>query len=122
VRVVVANDYVDAWGMLVGVERATVPRALYVACERRSPVPGHLAGARVTRLRPASLAVPGRSRRAPGFDVTVQTVIAVPGGDSVTTQMTIPVIPDAGRFAWVLRAERFDAYRQGHCLGQAPPA
>lgn len=122
VRVVIANDYADAWGMLVDVERASVPRGLYVACERQSPIPGRLARARVTGLRVTSLSVPGRPGPASGYAVTVETTIAVRGGDVVTTQMTIPIVLEAGRFAWILHADRYDAYRHGHCVGQAPPA
>jgi hypothetical protein len=122
VRFVVANDYADAWRTLVRTEKASIPRALYVACERQTPIPGHLSRVRVMHLQQTSLAVPGRSRPALGYTVTVRTTIAVPGGDSITTQMTIPVVPDAGGYAWILRAERFAAYRRGHCFQQAPPA
>jgi hypothetical protein len=122
VRLVVANNYGGAWRMLDGVEQASVPRALYVACEQRAPIPGHLARARVTGLHQTGVAVPGLPRRVPGYAVTVQTTIAIPKGQSVTTQMIVPIVVDSGRLAWILRPERFDAYRRGHCLHQPPPA
>lgn len=37
-------------------------------------------------------------------------------------EMVVPVVVDAGRLAWTLRPERFDAYRHGHCLQQPPAA
>jgi hypothetical protein len=122
VRLVVANDYGGAWRMLVGVEQASVPRALYIACEQRAPIPGHLARARVTGLQRTGVAVPGLSRRVPGYEVTVQTTILIPKGQLVTTEMTVPIVVDSGRLAWILRPERFDAYRHGRCLHQPPAA
>lgn len=108
--------------MLVGVEQASVPRALYVACEQRAPIPGHLTRARVTGVHQTGVAVPGLSRRVPGYAVTVRTTIAIAKGQLVTTEMTVPVVVDAGQLAWILRPERFDAYRHGHCLHQPPAA
>lgn len=122
VRLVVANDYADAWQVLPDIEKASVPRALYVACEQQAPISGHLARLRVVRLQPTGVSVPGLPRAVPGYAVTVQTTITVPQGESVTTQMVVPVVVDAGRLAWILRPERFDAYRHGHCLHQPPPA
>lgn len=77
---------------------------------------------RVTRLQRTGVSVPGLPRPIPGYTITVQTTIAIPKGESVTTQMVVPVVVDAGRLAWILRPERFDAYRHGHCLQQPPPA
>jgi len=122
VRLVVANDYADAWQTLADIEKASVPRSLYVACEGRTPVPGNLARARVTRLRRTEVAVPGVQRRLSGFAVTIQTTIAIPNGEVVTTQMVVPVVFVGGRLSWILRPERFDAYRHGHCLQQQSPS
>jgi hypothetical protein len=122
VRLVVANNYVGAWRMLVSVEQASVPRALYVACEAQAPIPGRLAYAGVIGLQRTQIDVPGRSRPLSGYEVTVQTTIALPRGKLVTTQMLVPLVSDAGRLAWILHPERFDAYRHGHCLQHPPPA
>jgi hypothetical protein len=123
VRLVTANRYAAAWQLLPEVEKRAIPVGLYVSCERRSPVPGHLAGERVLDVRQISLAVPGRSRPMPGFAVTVQTTIAgLPRNASVTSRFDFQVVADSGRLAWVLHPDRFDAYRDGHCLHSAPPA
>jgi hypothetical protein len=122
VRLVVANNYADAWQALPAIEKASVPRALYVNCEQRAPIPGRLARVRVIRLQRTGVSVPGLPRTVLGYSVTVQTTIAIRNGELVTTQMVVPVVIDAGRLAWILRPERFAAYRHGHCLHQPPPA
>lgn len=122
VRLVVTNNYADVWTMLATIEQASVPRGLYVGCEEQTPIPGKLARARVVRIQRKAIAVPGLSRTHSGYAVTVQTTIAMPRSESVTTQMIIPVIIDTHRLAWILRPERFNAYRHGHCYQQQPPA
>jgi hypothetical protein len=122
VRLVVANDYADAWQALPDIEKASVPRALYVACEQQAPIPGHLVRVRVIRLQRTGVSVPGLPRPVPGYAIRVQTTIAIPRGESVTTQMVVPIVVDGGRLVWILRRQRFDAYRHGHCLRQPPAA
>jgi hypothetical protein len=103
VRLVLANDYADAWQALPDIEKASVPRTLYVACENRTPIPGNLARARVTGLRRTEVAVPGVPQRLSGFSVTVRTSIAIANGEVITTQMVVPVIVVAGQLSWILR-------------------
>jgi len=122
VTLLTANRYADAWQLLVAVEKRTVPIGLYVACEERAPIPGHLVSVRVVSIRRAGIAVPGLDRRRPGYAVTVETTIAGIAQSAVTTQFVFQLVSDAGRLGWTLHPDRFHAYRQGHCLQAVPPA
>lgn len=123
VTLLTANRYADAWQLLVAVEKRAVPLGLYVACEERSPIPGHLVRDRVTSIRRVRIAVPGLQRRRLGYYVTVETTIAgLAHNDSVTTQFVFQLVSEAGQLGWTLHPDRFHAYRQGHCLQTPPPA
>lgn len=124
VRMLVANRYGEAWALMNGAQRQDVPRALYVDCERREPIPGHLAAVRALGVQRTAVRVPGSAASRPGYAVSVQTTIGgLSGGESVTSELTFYVVTDTGRFSWVLRADRFNAYRAGHCsTGSTPPA
>lgn len=108
--------------MLAGIEQESVPRGLYVACEKQTPIPGRLADEHIVRMQRQGMTVPGFSRRRSGYAVTIEATIAITRSESVTIRMIIPVVTDARGLAWILHADRFDAYRRGHCLQQRPPA
>jgi hypothetical protein len=117
-----ANDYRDAWRLLASAEKKSVPRAVYVGCERRHPIPGHLARIRAVGVRRRMFLVPGLSGRHGGYAVTLQATIGgLPGGTTVTTQFVVRLITDHASYSWVLHQPRFDAYRHGRCLHAALP-
>lgn len=123
VRLVVANRYAEAWQLLASAQQRSVPVGTYVACERRSPVPGHLADIHATRVRHVILAVPGLIGDERGYAVTVRTTISgLAGGQSVTTQLIFTVIGEPSGYRWILHQDRFNAYRHGHCLQSSPSA
>jgi hypothetical protein len=122
VRVVMANDYRDAWRLLASAEKKSVPRAVYVGCERRQPIRGRLMRVRAVDVRRRMFPVPGLSGRHGGYAVTLQATIGgLTGGTTVTTQFVVRVIADHGRYSWVLHQPRFNAYRLGRCLHATLP-
>jgi hypothetical protein len=123
VRLVVANRYADTWQLLARAEKKSVPVGVYVACERRSSIPGYLAAIRATRVQHVEFAVPGIAKRHPGYAVTLLTTISgLAGGASVTTRLVFRVIAEGSGYRWVLHQDRFNAYRHRHCLSPGPSA
>src|SRR5437588_11073631 len=106
VTLLTANRYADAWQLLVAVEKRTVPIGLYVACEERAPIPGHLVSVRVVSIRRAGSAVPGLDRRRPGYAVTAEATTAGIAQRAVATQFGRQVASGARRLGWEQAPER----------------
>ncbi len=118
VRGVAANDYERVWPTLHPAQQRVATRALYVRCERLSPVAGHLDWIHVVRAVNSRIAVAGAGGRlveskAVTFRVRLSDAI---DGRVVVTQTAHAVAVD-GRWRWILSPQRFATYRSGVCPG-----
>jgi hypothetical protein len=120
-RMIAENRYADAWPLLYPAHRDAARLAEFVACERRSPVPGRLVAVHLgtafgekTRVGPTSLVA---SRAVP-----VQVVLRDPATSRRTVvRDVVHAVRAGGRWTWILSPERLAAYRVDRCPA-APPA
>ena len=117
VQLIAENRYADAWTSLYPAHQQVAPRKVYVGCELRSPIPGHLASVHVLRIydTPAAL---GGGRFAPSKAVVMR--IEISAGEAlaappVVVNNTVHAVPVHGRWRWILPAWRLEEYRAGHC-------
>jgi hypothetical protein len=113
IRLLAANRYEEAWSSLSPVDQSIAPRAVYVACESQSPIPGHLASLRVLRI--------GRDR----IGVAVTFALRIAGGAPPAVErvvVTVHAVRNGHRWAWILPAARRALYRSGCGLSPGPAA
>jgi hypothetical protein len=114
-RMIAENRYADAWPLLYPAHRDAARLAEFVACERRSPVPGRLVAVHLgtafgekTRVGPTSLVA---SRAVP-----VQVVLRDPATSRRTVvRDVVHAVRAGGRWTWILPPERLAAYRSDRC-------
>jgi hypothetical protein len=123
VRQIVSNDYEHAWLTLHPAQQQLVPQADYVRCELQSPVAGRLAWIRIVRVRDARFAVGGLNRVVTGKAVTLRIKLTDDDtGSSVVVTHTAHAVAVAGRWRWILPAERIGLYSSSACAPEAPPS
>jgi hypothetical protein len=116
VREIVRNDYTHAWLSLHPAQQRLVPQDDYVRCELQSPVTGRLVWIRTVRVVAARFAVGGLAGRVAGKAVTVRIkLIDDSSGASVIVTHTAHAVPVAGRWRWILPANRIGLYTSGAC-------
>lgn len=113
IRLLAANRYDEAWASLSPNDKALAPRSVYVACESRSPIPGHLTSLHVLGV--------GHDR----IGVAVTFALRIAGGASLPTVrvvLTAHAVRAGHRWAWVFPPARRAVYRNGCGLPGSPPA
>lgn len=121
VRLIAENRYAAAWPLLHPRHRLAAGRSEYVACERRSPIPGRVLSVRAGAEFDAAVAL------APGVRVESRAVpIRLVLLDLATLQRTVVrdtvnAVRVNGHWTWVLPPERLARYRAGACPDAPPP-
>jgi hypothetical protein len=106
----------EAWDGLYPGQRRVLRRAAYVACEASTPFPAPLQSFRVVGMRRSLVHVAGLSRPVPGVELTTRVAVAWYGPrDPVVFPAVFHLVPDGGRWTWILSSQRFAAYRSGGC-------
>jgi hypothetical protein len=115
-RQVVANNYAAAWQSLYPPHQVVAPLEEYVACELKSPIPGHLDRITVVRSWWAAVKVAGQPKRVRGVRVRFFLRIVDPaGGGAVALHTTFAAVWIGWRWAWMLPQERYDMYVAKSC-------
>jgi hypothetical protein len=121
VRQIVSNDYEHAWLSLHPAQQQLVPQEDYVRCELQSPIAGRLVWIRTVRVASARFAVGGLKGRVAGKAVTLRIKLAADDiGASVVLTHTVHAVAVAGRWRWILPAERIELYSSSACAIEAP--
>jgi hypothetical protein len=120
VRQIVTNDYEHAWLSLHPVQQQLVPQDDYVRCELQSPVAGRLAWIKVLRVKNARFGVGGLNRLVTGKAVTLRIKLTDDDtGLSVVVTHTAHTVAVAGRWRWILPANRLGLYSSSACAPEA---
>ncbi len=119
VVLIAGNRYEQAWQLLHPLHQREAPRAEYVGCELREPIPGHLESVRVLRVfdEPVVLA---RGTTAQSEAVVVRVAIGGGPGGSIVIEDTVHAVPVHGGWRWILPAQRAAAYSAGRCPDGTP--
>ncbi len=121
VRQIVTNDYEHAWLSLHPAQQQLVPQDDYVRCELQSPVAGRLAWIKVLRVKNARFGVGGLNRLVTGKAVTLRIQLTDDDtGLSVVVTHTAHTVAVAGRWRWILPANRLGLYSSSACAAEAP--
>ena len=121
VRQIVKNDYEHAWLSLHPAQQQLVPQDDYVRCELQTPVAGRLAWIKVVRVRNARCGVGGLNRVVTGKAVMLRIkLIDDVTGSSVVVTHTAHTVAVAGRWRWILPADRIGLYSSSACAPEAP--
>jgi hypothetical protein len=121
VRQIVSNDYEHAWLSLHPAQQQLVPQDDYVRCELQSPVAGRLAWIKVVRVKNARFKVGGLNRFVVGKAVTLRIKLTDDDtGLSVVVTHTAHTVAVAGRWRWILPADRLGLYSSSACAPEAP--
>ena len=121
VRQIVSNDYEHAWLSLHPAQQQLVPQADYVRCELQSPVAGRLAWIRIVRVRDARFGVGGLNGLVTGKAVTLRIkLVDDDTRGSVVVTHTAHAVSVAGRWRWILPAERIGLYSSAACAATTP--
>jgi hypothetical protein len=121
VRQIVTNDYEHAWLSLHPAQQQLVPQEDYVRCELQSPIAGRLAWIKVVRVTNARFAVGGLARRVAGKAVALRIkLVDDDTGASVVVAHTAHAVAVAGRWRWILPAQRIGLYSSSACAAEAP--
>ena len=116
VRQIVSNDYEHAWLSLHPAQQQLVSQADYVRCELQSPVFGRLVWIKTVRVANARFAVGGLKGRVAGKAVTLRIKLADDdAGASVVLTHTAHAVAVAGRWRWILPADRIGLYSSTAC-------
>jgi hypothetical protein len=120
VRQIVTNDYEHAWLSLHPAQQQLVPQDDYVRCELQSPVAGRLAWIKVLRVKDARFGVGGLNRLVTGKAVTLRIKLTDDDtGLSVVVTHTAHTVAVAGRWRWILPANRLGLYSSSACAAEA---
>jgi hypothetical protein len=120
VRQIVSNDYEHAWLSLHPAQQQIVPQDDYVRCELQSPVAGRLAWIRILRVRNARFGIGGLNRVVTGKAVTLRIKLTDDDtGSSVVVTHTAHAVAVAGRWRWILPANRIGLYSSSACAAEA---
>ena len=121
VRQIVSNDYEHAWLSLHPAQQQLVPQEDYVRCELQSPVAGRLAWIKIVRVRDARFGVGGLSGLVTGKAVTLRIkLVDDDTRGSVVVTHTAHAVSVAGRWRWILPAERIGLYSSSACATETP--
>jgi hypothetical protein len=121
VRQIVSNDYEHAWLSLHPAQQQLVPQEAYVRCELKSPIAGRLVWIKIIRVANARFAVGGLAGRVAGKAVTLRIKLVDDGtGASVVVAHTAHAVTVAGRWRWILPAERIGLYSSSACAAETP--
>lgn len=121
VRLIVTNDYEHAWLSLHPAQQQLVPQDDYVRCELQSPVAGRLAWIKVVRVKNARFGIGGLRGLVAGKAVTLRIKLTDDDtGLSVVVTHTAHTVAVAGRWRWILPAERIGLYSSSACAPEAP--
>jgi len=113
IRLLAANRYDDAWNSLEPSDQSLAPRAVYVACESQSPIPGHLASLRVLHV--------GRDRIGAAVTFALRIASQSPPA-TVRVVVTAHSVRRHHTWAWMLPPSRRALYRHGCGNAPGPPA
>lgn len=116
-----AGDWAGSWRTLYPLHRRTAPLAVFVRCERKTPLdlPRSL---RVVRIRRAQVHVPGLRDPVRGAAVTLGVELSWYGPrDPIAFRHTFHLVPSRGRWTWLLSSGRYSLYRSSGC-GRGPRA
>ena len=115
-RQVIANEYGAAWDSLYPAHQLVAPRDEYVACERKSPIPGRLDRIAAVRAWWAPVKVAGQTERVRGVRVTFFLRIVDPtSGGAVELRPTFAAVWIGWRWAWMLPQARYEMYAADSC-------
>lgn len=116
VRLIVHNEYTQAWRGLDPVDQKVAPLREYVGCETRSPVTTLPLALKVARVRDESVGLgDGSFVQSKAVDVRIRFA----GG---TIVHTVHVVAVGGRWTWILPSWRYRDYRGKTCPGTLAPA
>jgi hypothetical protein len=112
----IVGDWDAAWRTLYPLHQRVASRADFVSCERATPFRAQLQGVRVTGVRKSLVRIPGLARPTAGVAVHVRVALRWYGPrDPIVLWHTFHLVPVAGRWRWLLSAERYRFYRDGGC-------
>lgn len=115
-RAKLAGDWVAAWRTLYPSHQRVAPLARFVGCERERPFSAPLQSLRVVGVSESLVRVPGVARPVPGVTVDVHVELRWYGPrDPIVLRHSFHLVPVAGRWTWLLSAERYRLYRDGAC-------
>lgn len=121
VRLIAQNRYGEAWPLLHPSQRRAAGRSEYVACERRSPIPGRVLSVRAGAEFAAAVSVaPGMRVRARAVPVRV-VLLDLATLERTVVRDTVHAVRVVDRWTWVLPPERLARYRVGACPDAPPP-
>lgn len=110
------NDYDGVWPSLHPAQQRVATRTVYVNCEARTPIPGHLDWIRLVRSKDEQINVPGDRGIVPSKAVTFKLKLSEPVLDeSVIVTQTVHAVAVEGRWRWILSPTRFGIYRSRSC-------
>lgn len=119
VQLIAHNRYGDAWDALQATDQKVAPRDEYVACESRSPVLAAPQAIRVLGVSNASVGL-GDGTFVETKAVRLQLVFA-----GFRATQTVHLVAAAGAWRWILKPDRYRAYKANACpadAGSNPPA
>jgi hypothetical protein len=121
VRQIVTNDYEHAWLTLHPAQQQLVPQDDYVRCELQTPVAGRLLWIKTVRVQDARFRVGGVSGLVKGKAVTLRIkLVDDDSGSSVVVTHTAHAVAVAGRWRWILPANRIGLYSSSACAPETP--
>lgn len=113
----ISGDWATAWQSLYPLHRRIAPRDTFVRCETATPFPAPLESIHVVRVRAAPFRVAGVHNPMPSAAVTVAVKLRWYGPrDPITFTRTFHLVPDHGRWTWLLSPDRYRLYKQDACL------
>lgn len=121
VELLMANRYGAAWQALNPAHQAVAPKAVYVACERQSPIRTHLVSLKVLAQGQERIAVVPGGRRVTSVAVTFGAIVANEQEVKTPLVLHLHAVFTGTRWTWILPPARYTLYRHGGC-GTAQPA
>lgn len=105
-----------AWETLHPLHQETVPRALYVRCERSAGFGGKLTNLDVLEVKQEDATIPGVFGPKPSTAVTVGVTVAPDGGGAAERfTITAHLFEADGELAWVIGPVDYASYQAGRC-------
>jgi hypothetical protein len=106
-----------AWRTLYPAHKRVAPRRMYVRCERSTQFPAPLQHVRVLGAERGLVRVAGSTRGVPGVAVTVEVTLGwTDPREPIVFTHTFHLVPDHGRWTWVLSPTQYRDYGKDACL------
>jgi hypothetical protein len=110
-----------AWSSLYAPHQRVAVKAVYVRCERATPLLTQTRAFGILHVRRALVHVPGLARAVPGAAVKLRVALAWYGPrDPIMLTPTLHLVAVGGRWRWLLSGTSYLMYRHAAC-GSLPP-